>query len=181
MMPEPPMPTPAQAAPRRADDVPPVDRAAVRYGLRFGIGCGASGVFAGVLLNVQELRDGPGVLLLLPTCALFLILLYLFGEAGFWAARRTGSVGAAVLAGALAGLLSGIGEALGNVAASVAIGRVSAFRSPLFVLLVVLLGAFVNGCLFAGLGAGLGAFGGGIGKGRYHVGRDASVPSNVLP
>ena len=163
--------------------------AVVRWGLTFGLIMAFLGATLAVGSRLLEgsLIDGqttPGQFLpaagiaLLIGCGLDLVYLALFFVAGIMAARQSGSVGAASLAGLLAG---GVGALVNSVASLIvtfvfpttltSLGASSTLTSDTSAFYIV---GFVVGLIFGlliwgGLGAGLGALGGLIGQNQFRA------------
>ena len=163
--------------------------AVVRWGLTFGLIMAFLGATLAIGSRLLEgsLIDGqttPGQFLpaagiaLLASCGAYLVYLALFFVAGIMAARQSGSVGAASLAGLLAG---GVGALVNSVVSLIVLfvfpttvnplGSTSALNSDTSAFYIV---GFVVGLIFGlliwgGLGAGLGALGGLIGQSQFRA------------
>jgi hypothetical protein len=163
--------------------------AVVRWGLTFGLIMAALGSASAVGSRLLErsLISGQTTpeqvlptagIALLTTCGLYLVYLALFFVAGIMAARQSGSVGAASLAGLLTG---GVGALVNSVVSLIvtfvfpttlpSLGGTSALNSDTSAFFIV---GFVVGLIFGlliwvGLGAGLGALGGLIGQNQFRA------------
>src|SRR5258707_9748314 len=85
------------------------ERAPVRYGLIIGAACAFCGLGCVLLGSIAEGGGSVDRGWSLAACIVFLIFLWLMGEAGYISARQTGRTESGIIAGAIAGLLGGIG------------------------------------------------------------------------
>ncbi|HEX3269829.1 MAG TPA: hypothetical protein VHR15_04210 [Ktedonobacterales bacterium] len=173
--------------------------AVVRWGLTFGLIMAALGSTSAIVSRLLEtslisgqatpeqfLPTAGGALLI--GCGLDLVYLALFFVAGIMAARQSGSVGAASLAGLLAG---GVGALVSGAVSVILLfvlpsavspfGAINSDTSDSAVMAGVVVGAVI-GLIFGlliwgGLGAGLGALGGLIGQNQFR----AAHPELVQP
>ncbi len=167
--------------------------AVVRWGLTFGLIMAALGaasavgsrLLEGSLINgeatPEQFLPTAGVALLIG-CGLYLVYLALFFVAGIMAARQSGSVGAASLAGLLAG---GVGALVSSVVSLIvtfvfpstlsSLGATSTLGSdagdPFIVgfIIGVIISAIFGLLIWGGLAAGLGALGGLIGQNQFRA------------
>jgi hypothetical protein len=147
------------------------ERAPVRYGLIIGAACAFCGLGCVLLGSIAEGGGSVDRGWSLAACIVFLIFLWLMGEAGYISARQTGRTESGIIAGAIAGLLGGIGLGLlsplmARQAPSFQHPRGSAVFGDVVAILIVMV---LIGLMGAGTGVVLGALGASIGKSRYHA------------
>jgi hypothetical protein len=171
--------------------------AVVRWGLTFGLimaALGSASAFGSRLLQEtlisgqttpEQVAPTAGIALLVG-CGLDLVYLALFFVAGIMAARQSGSVGAASLAGLLAG---GVGALINSVAslimtfvfpntlATSTTVNVLNTNSSAYLIVGFVVGLLFGLVLWGALGAGLGALGGLIGQSQFR----ASHPELAQP
>lgn len=142
-----------------------------RWGFIFGGCAGALGIIAAVAASTLV----AGAALLLD--AVFVLLVFaLYFAAGIFAARQTGSVGAATLAGLVAGIFSAILREIAAIfvtlnrpfpALSTTDTGLDPSTTQSLIVVGVVVGAVLVLLLFAGLGAGVAALGGLVGRPRH--------------
>lgn len=141
-----------------------------RWGFIFGGCAGALGIIAAVAAST--LVAGAALLL---DAVFVLIVFALYFAAGIFAARQTGSVGAATLAGLVAGIFSAILREIAAIfltlnrplpALSTTGTGLDPSTTQSLIVVFAIIGAVLVLLLFAGLGAGVAALGGLVGRPR---------------
>lgn len=161
------------------------NRAAIRWGIIFGVIIGVIGIISSVILRAafggvlssgsqQDIVNASGGILALTCvpCLLYLVLLFV---SGIFPARETGNVGQGAIGGLIAGvvgeIISGVVgliiDAISPLHISPAANGGSAISTAGFGAAAGIVGIIVGIIILGALGAGLGALGGLIGKGQY--------------
>lgn len=170
-------------------------RAAIRWGIIFGVIIGIIGIVQNVLLHAtlgpvlssgsqQQIANASGGLLAISCvpCLLYLALLFV---SGIFPARDTGRVGQGAIGGLIAGVVGtiifGIAgiiiNAINPVTVSSTTGSSSAVSTAGLGAGVGIIGFIIDLIILGGLGAGLGALGGLVGKAQYRGPVAAYQPS----